>query len=134
MSTLYSAVALMYRGPHILLLERRADDRTYTGWCLPGGMSDGGEGARETVVRELEEETGLDWHSPIYKFRLWTTHVVKNTPLRIDVFTVNAPEGEVLLSEEHIGFRWVTLEEALSFDLAGSATRQIIGNIISGKS
>ena len=41
---------------HILLI-RRADDGTLT---LPGGGCDSGESQKETVIREVREETGLE--------------------------------------------------------------------------
>jgi len=39
-----------------ILLMRRADNGT---WCLPCGWVDPGEGPSDTVLREVEEETGL---------------------------------------------------------------------------
>ena len=38
-----------------VLLVRRADTG---GWCLPGGTLEWGETLRESLVREIEEETG----------------------------------------------------------------------------
>lgn len=40
-----------------VLLEQRKDCGL---WCFPGGMIEAGEEIKETAVREVREETGLD--------------------------------------------------------------------------
>ena len=42
-----------------ILLHRRADDGR---WCTPGGLVEPGEQPAATLVRELEDETGLRVH------------------------------------------------------------------------
>jgi len=39
-----------------VLLTKRTDNGL---WCLPGGGVDPGESVEETVIREVQEETGL---------------------------------------------------------------------------
>lgn len=50
-------VAAVFDGAGRLLLTERQDNGS---WCLPGGRVDAGESVRESCVRELREETGLD--------------------------------------------------------------------------
>jgi len=40
-----------------ILLTKRADNGQ---WCLPGGGMESGESVRETCIREVREETGLN--------------------------------------------------------------------------
>lgn len=129
MSTaIHAALVAVFRGPNILMLKRRPDDRNYIGWGLPGGAKEPEDPSlQQTAVRELMEETGLDWHSPVFRYRVWTTHAKKDAPLRINVYSVESPEGEVVLSDEHTEYKWLTVEEALQLEpLAGSVTENIL--------
>ncbi|MFF3329522.1 NUDIX hydrolase [Streptomyces sp. NPDC002888] len=52
-----AAYAICVRDGHILLARSPADDGTPE-WVLPGGGMEHGEHPHDTVVREVEEETG----------------------------------------------------------------------------
>lgn len=52
-----SAVGILNTKSGILLVKRKDTDRTYTGWCLPGGKSNINENPELTVIREFFEET-----------------------------------------------------------------------------
>ena len=43
-----------------LLLTKRSEPPCVGEWCLPGGFIEMGETARESALRELKEETGLE--------------------------------------------------------------------------
>ena len=52
---------LIYSGPHLLLIQDliRKDGVRIPIWDLPGGRPEENELPKQTVARELEEETGL---------------------------------------------------------------------------
>ncbi len=50
---------VVWRGPELLLIQRGKPPRMGS-WSLPGGMQELGETVRETAVREVREETGLE--------------------------------------------------------------------------
>ena len=54
------AGAVVHDAAGRLLLIRRAREPGRGLWSLPGGRCEPGEGAAETAVREVREETGLD--------------------------------------------------------------------------
>jgi len=51
--------AVVWRGPHRLLLVRRRKPPRLGEWSIPGGRAEPGETLAEALVREMEEETGL---------------------------------------------------------------------------
>jgi dATP pyrophosphohydrolase len=113
-----SALVVIYtRALDVLLLER-ADFPGY--WQSVTGSRDGGESLRETAIREVREETGLDvaglsltdWQQqnvydiyPKWRFRYppGTTHNTEH------VFGLELP-GPLpvqLAQDEHVGYQWL---------------------------
>lgn len=94
------------RGPEVLLLHQSARGPDYEGdwaWYSPGGSLDPGETVEECAARELFEETGLDL--PLTR--------VASAGLPVATFTCEArEEHEIILSDEHDRFDWVTFDEA----------------------
>ncbi len=94
----------------ILLIKRAPDASTDPGrWDLPGGKMDYGETIRDTLVREVREETGLTVKvGPVVhichftKEPFWVTCVT---------FACDYDGGKVQLSEEHVDFAWIELSE-----------------------
>ncbi|HNR31869.1 MAG TPA: NUDIX hydrolase [Candidatus Hydrogenedentes bacterium] len=59
-----AACAFLRRGSDELLFTRRAVDPAKGEWSLPGGFMEIGETPEETVLREIQEETGLEARNP----------------------------------------------------------------------
>lgn len=89
--------------------------KSYEGTTFPGGHVEPGETFRESVIREIREETGLTIQNPrltgIYH---WMEGNVRNVGL---LYKTNEFEGELISSEEgHV--YWISGEEFLKKPLA----------------
>jgi 8-oxo-dGTP diphosphatase len=93
----------------VLLIKRAPDSSDPECWDLPGGKMSYGERLVETLIREVREETGLTV-TPTQV--LHVSHFIKE-PFWVTCITFLCPsfEGEVQLSDEHVGHAWVTVDD-----------------------
>ena len=96
------------------LILKRAKTKIYEHlWQGVAGKIEKGELAWQTAIRELKEETGLD---PLNIFI--ADHVSKFYETNGDrinlvpVFGIEVGSKDVILSEEHVDFKWVDYTEA----------------------
>ena len=101
-------------GDQWLVLLRAAHIPLGGSWQMVSGHIEPGETAYAAAARELQEETGL---APIHfyqasyvnRFYLAATDQIILSP----VFAAEVPaDADVVLSDEHTGFEWVSFEEA----------------------
>lgn len=83
---------------------------------FPRGSIEPGESEKEAARREVKEETGLEikfmegFREAVHWFyRKEGETVSKNLVL----FLAEAMPGEVRISEEHVGYKWLKFEEAV---------------------
>jgi 8-oxo-dGTP diphosphatase len=99
----------------ILLLQRSAtDDRRPLGWDLPGGNVEYNEDPNIAVLRELEEEAGLE-ASDAQVFYVGTEtepHYIVTLLYRGLAITT-----DVVLSHEHEQFQWIKPEDIVNFNM-----------------
>lgn len=88
---------------------------TFGPWDLPGGrVNEGEEDLVESVKRELQEEVGdIEFElSPIVGGCTLRVSSDKANPRKVHHYYLGIyKQGEIVLSEEHSEFRWVTAEE-----------------------
>jgi len=102
-------------GLEFLLMKRNLNKIYEHLWQGVAGKIEDGETAPEAAIRELKEETGFD---PVKVFvadhvsRFYEVHGDRIN--LVPVFGIEVNSDEVILSEEHIDFKWVTIEEALN--------------------
>jgi len=87
-------------------------------WDFSKGHIEKGEEDADTVKREVREETGLEDIKIINGFQERIKYYFTATPRRTIFKTVvfylaETKTKDVKISEEHIGFKWLSYEEAL---------------------
>lgn len=100
----------------VFLLMKRNLNKIYEHlWQGVAGKIEEGETSPEAAIRELKEETGL---SPVNMFV--ADHVSKFYEVHGDrinlvpVFGIEVDSEIINLSEEHISYKWVDINEALN--------------------
>jgi 8-oxo-dGTP pyrophosphatase MutT (NUDIX family) len=97
----------------VLVLQRAPDVSRPGSWEIVYGKIDSGERPEQAAVRELREETGLDlsalYDLTVSSFFLHTTQTIQ---MAIVFAAFVESDSEVLLSDEHQRFEWLSLDEA----------------------
>lgn len=90
----------------------------YKYWAFPKGRQNIGESYKETAIRELKEETGISnfkiirrlISDSIYFPKRGTKTIIK----KVVFYLVRFYTKDVTLSAEHLSWKWVPFEKALS--------------------
>ncbi|VVB76697.1 RNA pyrophosphohydrolase [uncultured archaeon] len=110
----FSAGAFIYfkgQGETLILFLKRERD-----YDVPKGHIEKGETALQAAHRELKEETGLDLpfaphfvEETSYVFRKGKDRILK----RVKFFLGESKTKDVAISDEHLGYEWMTKDEIL---------------------
>ena len=120
----FSAGAVIFRkdsaGTQYLLLHYPSDSKTKKEyWDFAKGHQDPGEDDRETIWREVFEETGLRNVRIVPGFREVITYYFKaegKTVFKTVVFYLGeTKEKTIRISSEHQGFLWLPFEGAMTY-------------------
>jgi 8-oxo-dGTP diphosphatase len=103
--------------PLRVLLTRRAFGVFKGCWCLPGGHIEAYEKARDAILREVKEETGLDFAAQFYAC---FDEIIPEKKIHAVVGVYAGVGSGVIASqpEEVSETGWFTLTEALALPLA----------------
>ena len=100
-----------------LLLVQRGTAPYAGKWSIPGGKVEFGEQVRDTVRREVREETGLVIE--VGAFAGWDEHVGDGHHfVFVDFFASVVGSTELEPADDAADARWVPLAEVPSYDLA----------------
>ena len=107
--------AVIIKEDGALLLLRSVGQRFSGKWDLPGGHIHVGEDAKDGLIREVMEETGLKLEEPIIK--LYDED-------NITFFKAHMPDKDVSLSHEHSEHKFVT-KDSIPDNMSGKFKRAI---------
>ncbi len=113
-----NAYLVLFHEGKILLLKRHNDL-----WEFPGGGVEFGEHPQAAAIRETREETGLT-PGNITMMTITSATYKKGEDDKHSVYVVyrgDATSNQVMLSGEHLEFRWLTPREAKYMKLAMNA-------------
>ena len=112
--------------PQYLILQYGAGH-----WDLVKGHGMRGESEEETVLRELEEETGITratfvpgFREEVHYFFQRRAHTVYK---EVVYYLIETPEEEVTLSDEHIAYQWLPHDRALQAITFANSRRVVAG-------
>lgn len=119
-----------------ILFRERSDKREYLllksrpgDWEFPKGGVEGEEELQQTVLREVEEETGLENVKLLDGFRddydyefTFGGDVIQKT---VHLFLAKAFEPDVDISTEHSDYQWRTYDQAIN-TLSHDSTKRIL--------
>ncbi len=113
----------------VLLLYKSKQDASW--WQSPRGGIEKDESPADAALRETSEETGIE--KPLafydldynYQFEYTVKDPETGRPVMTTVtdycFAIETDREAIVLSDEHIDYRWVTPEEAMeTFDFEGN--------------
>lgn len=125
---LISACAIIESKQREVLLMFEGDLPYHKWWVLPGGYVRPDETVEQTVTREAEEETGLKVASTkligLYEDFLNE----KDEPVNhiIIAYKAEVVGGKIIFSKEAIAYKWLTLDQALSFSEIPNVFKRIL--------
>ncbi|MEA4956496.1 Nucleoside triphosphatase NudI [bioreactor metagenome] len=111
---------LLKKDGKILLLKRHPNSKTNPNcWELPGGKVESGEDFDDAIIREFNEETGLSIELNDLLGAVQEDFPHKKTIALIMNVDISSKNLEVKISEEHVDFKWVKMEEIKNLKISG---------------
>lgn len=97
-----------------LLLKRSETTKVYPGiWQMVTGKIEEGESTSDAVKRELFEETGIKAEKLYVIPKINTFYFAASDRIMLSpVFLVMVKNTDVIISDEHCEYKWVSYEEA----------------------
>jgi 8-oxo-dGTP pyrophosphatase MutT (NUDIX family) len=113
-----------------LVLQRSKNEDILPGmWELPSGKKEPLERWDEALVREMKEETGLTVE-PLMPIDVFDYVVEKTDETRdttqISFLVTKKDESDVVLSDEHDGFGWVSPEDLDKLEMSKNTRNAIL--------
>tara|TARA_B100000949_G_C13852073_1_gene273058 strand:- start:6 stop:431 length:426 start_codon:yes stop_codon:yes gene_type:complete len=107
------AVAVVIEGDHVLIAQRPKDAIHGGMWEFPGGKIEEGEKPEIAVVRELQEEIGIEAQLVTYIKQI--KHIYGNWGVCLWVFQINGFNGVPKAMEQQLQLKWVHIHEVKQY-------------------
>ena len=116
-TTVAAIVTTMEDSANKVLLTRRNIEPFKGQWCLPGGHIDQNEPARDAIIREVKEETGLNFDAQFFGY---FDEIISENNIHAVVIVFEGPGiGTLKAQEDEVtAIGWFSIAEARSLPLA----------------
>lgn len=116
-ATVAALITTTENGSQKMLLTRRAVEPFKGYWCLPGGHFDPYERARDAIIREVKEETGLEFAPTFFSY---ADEIIPDLNIHTVVLVFSGGASGTIVTQpgEVAEAGWFTLEEAQQLRLA----------------
>ncbi len=108
-------------GPNKILLEKRGNQPGKGKWSIPGGLVELGEETKQTVIREVKEETNLTVDNPELMDVVDNVETDEHGRIKyhfvIIDYRVRLKSGKPKASSDAAELRWVRLEDVENYTL-----------------
>jgi 8-oxo-dGTP diphosphatase len=113
---LVAAVALINPAKEVLIAQRPEGKSMAGLWEFPGGKVDAGETPEYALMRELEEELGIETRPCCYHPIAFASHTYEKFHLLMPLFACRVWKGEPRL-KEHQALAWVKPVDMLAYPM-----------------
>ena len=119
MKSVVVVAAVILHNQKILCVQRGPHKYDYISnkWEFPGGKIEEGESKEQTIIREIDEELGLQIN--IESQFITIEHQYNDFYLIMHSFICSCNEIKLQLSE-HINFKWLSIDELHNLDWAAA--------------
>jgi 8-oxo-dGTP diphosphatase len=129
-SVRYVVAALILRGDQVLICQRRPDQAMALKWEFPGGKMEPGESPEQALIRELDEELGIN--ATIGTLVAHVRHAYRNGgAVDLQFFAVHQFTGEIT-NNIFNDLRWCNLRDLPGYDFL-AADRGLVRDLAAGK-
>ncbi len=113
---LVSAVALIDVDGRVLIAQR-PDGKAMAGlWEFPGGKVETGETPEEALIRELEEELGIDTWASCLAPLCFASHTYEDFHLLMPLYACRRWQGTPV-AREHTALKWVAVRDLSKYPM-----------------
>lgn len=113
---LVAAAALVDPDKRVLIAQR-PEHKSYAGlWEFPGGKVDAGETPEYALMRELEEELGIETRPGCFTPIAFASHSYPDFHLLMPLFVCRMWRG-IAKPKEHAALKWVKLADISNYPL-----------------
>lgn len=117
---LFGQKAIILNSQNKILLMQRSDKLgPKMQWSLPGGAIDKGEDPEEGIRREIREEAQIE----VDELCPFTSRSYMNDEDFVIIlgYISRVQSDDVVLNWEHLQYKWLTVSEAIAYDLTNDA-------------